>query len=133
MVIQAQGRNDYMSTFYRSQKRILQINPHHPLILALLKKIQDSKQDDIELLVPILFETYAIGSGYDTRQPADFVKSVEALARKELGVSADAKAKVDVKVAEARKVTSKKESEPVETDDAEEAKVIEEEFEKYEL
>jgi heat shock protein 90kDa beta len=105
MVMQNAGRpdQDAMTSYYLGQKRILQINPAHPLILALLEKATAKKTEDIKHIPEVLFETYAIGSGFDPRSPAEFVKSVESLLRQQLGVSESAKADVKVKVAAARK------------------------------
>lgn len=54
-----------MSTFFAKQKKILEINPKHPLILGLLEKADADQFDEkTKELVHVLYETTLIRSGY---------------------------------------------------------------------
>ncbi|KAJ3270285.1 hypothetical protein HDV01_000400 [Terramyces sp. JEL0728] len=92
MVMQSSGKENYMLKFYLDQKRILEINPSHPLIKKLLGIVADGNTDSIKHLPAALFEIYAIGSGYDTRNPTTFVSTLEAVFRDVLGVEQKLKA-----------------------------------------
>ncbi|CAG8585930.1 2464_t:CDS:2 [Diversispora eburnea] len=53
--------NDVMKDFYANQKKVLEINPHHPLIIGLLEKVESGKNDDkLKELVNVLYETTLI-------------------------------------------------------------------------
>lgn len=100
-----QTGDDFMRDFYSKQKKIMEINPAHPIIIALLEKVEkiDSMSEaDVKHLketVHVLYETTLIRSGWDLKNTNDFAARVEKVIRTNLGVSLDAVAKVDVKAA----------------------------------
>ncbi|KAI3648397.1 hypothetical protein MP228_006251 [Amoeboaphelidium protococcarum] len=92
----ASGNEDMMMQYQLMQKKNLEINPKHPLISKLLKKISADEQDSTtEELVNVLYETTAIRSGYMVKDTADFASRIERVLRVNLGVDVDAEAEVD--------------------------------------
>lgn len=72
------GEN-FMAQFLRTQKRTIEINPHHPLIQGLLEKAEEVQGDDVaegELkeILQTLWDTSMVRSGFTIREPSAYVK-----------------------------------------------------------
>ncbi|XP_012258095.2 endoplasmin [Athalia rosae] len=82
-----QKTDDPQKSYYLNQKKTLEINPRHPLIRELLRRVEEDPSDptakDIALM---MFRTATLRSGYMLRETADFALSVEQLMRKNLGI-----------------------------------------------
>lgn len=51
--------------YYANQKRTLEVNPRHPLVKELLKRVETDKEDKTAKdLARVLFETATLRSGY---------------------------------------------------------------------
>jgi len=85
-----QKSDDPQKSYYLNQKKTLEINPRHPLIRELLRRVEvdlsDQTAKDIALM---MFRTATLRSGYMLRETASFADSVEQLMRKSLGISLD--------------------------------------------
>lgn len=85
-----QKSDDPQRTYYLNQKKTLEINPRHPLMRELLKRVNDDPADptakDMALM---LFRTATLRSGYMLKETADFAQSIEVMMRKTLGVPLD--------------------------------------------
>ncbi|XP_012217083.1 endoplasmin [Linepithema humile] len=85
-----QKSDDPQKSYYMNQKKSLEINPRHPLIRELLRRVvvdtSDQTAKDIALM---MFRTATLRSGYMLRETASFADSVEQLMRKSLGISVD--------------------------------------------
>lgn len=85
-----QKTDDPQKNYYLNQKKTLEINPRHPLIRELLRRVEvdttDQTAKDIALM---MFRTATLRSGYMLRETASFADSVEQLMRKTLGISLD--------------------------------------------
>ncbi|KAI8895722.1 Hsp90 protein-domain-containing protein [Globomyces pollinis-pini] len=87
LVLEQQGaRKNPMFDYYMSQKKILDINPTHPIVESLLDHINSGRTDDIKLLPKLIYHVYAIGSGYDIRDPTTLLTTFEPFVRKALNV-----------------------------------------------
>ncbi|XP_054168824.1 endoplasmin-like [Oppia nitens] len=85
---------DTMRDFYLSQKKTLEVNPRHPLIKELLRRIEADKQDPTATNMALLmYETATLRSGFMLADTSSFAQRVETLLRKTLGV--DESAQVD--------------------------------------
>ena len=83
---------DATMNFYLNQKKTLEINPRHPLIKDLLRRVEDSKDDKTALdLANVMIEAATIRSGYDVKDSAGFADRIEAMLRRAMGVSLDEK------------------------------------------
>jgi len=88
---QKSGGDPTMS-YYLNQKKTLEINPRHPLIKDLLRRIEDSKDDKTALdMATVMVEAATLRSGYDLRDSAGFADRIESMLRRAMGVSADEK------------------------------------------
>lgn len=85
-----QKTDDPQRSYYLNQKKTLEINPRHPLIRELLRRVivdpSDQSAKDIALM---MLRTATLRSGYMLRETASFADSVEQLMRKHLGISVD--------------------------------------------
>lgn len=86
---------DPSSNFYATQKKILEINVYHPLVIELNKRMTADPEDKTALdLTRVMFETATLRSGYAIKDSADFAKRIESMLRLSMGVDPDAKAEL---------------------------------------
>lgn len=63
----------------QKQKKIFEINPHHPLITGLLEKVDDLIEDDevaeaeLSETVLVLYQTALVRSGFNVPDPNSYV------------------------------------------------------------
>ncbi|XP_015592342.1 endoplasmin [Cephus cinctus] len=85
-----QKSNDPQKTYYLNQKKTLEINPRHPLIRELLRRVEQDKDDETaKEMALMMFQTATLRSGYMLQHTASFAKSVEQLMGKTLGIPLD--------------------------------------------
>ncbi|KZC14571.1 PREDICTED: endoplasmin [Dufourea novaeangliae] len=85
-----QKSDDPQKTYYLNQKKTLEINPRHPLIRELLRRVEvDGTDETAKDIALMMFRTATLRSGYMLRETASFADSVEQLMRKTLGISLD--------------------------------------------
>ncbi|KAJ3041988.1 hypothetical protein HDV00_008279 [Rhizophlyctis rosea] len=117
-------KDDWRTNAFMMFKKIFEINPDHPVIQAMLKKVEAGQGAEIRDTAYVLFESTAVASGYTVRKPADFAKKIERVVRENLGV--DLEVEADVKVLKAEeKEKEKKEEEEEEEEKKEEAEEVE--------
>ena len=113
---------DVTRDYYLSQKKNLEINPRHPLIRELLRRIEADKEDvQAASMANLMFETATLRSGYMLTDTASFAARVEGLLKSTLGIPETASVDEEDDVEE--------ESTPKEKEDEE----VEAEHEKDEL
>lgn len=55
----------YFCRYYANQKKTLEVNPRHPLVKELLKRVETDKEDKTAKdLARVLFETATLRSGF---------------------------------------------------------------------
>lgn len=101
-------------SYYLNQKKTLEVNPRHPLIKELLRRVNDNPDDaKAKEIAVMMFRTatlrydllflhfkyknartlylnYNYRSGYMLQETADFADNVEKMMRQSLGISIDA-------------------------------------------
>ncbi|GFQ89726.1 endoplasmin [Trichonephila clavata] len=78
---------DTTREYYLSQKKTLEINPRHPLMKELLRRVQSDKSDETAKdMANIMYETATLRSGFMLSDTSSFAQRVEVLLRKTLGV-----------------------------------------------
>ncbi len=83
---------DSMSQYYFNQKKILEINPGHPLIKELLKRVEADAEDPRAMdSVSLMFEAATIRSGYELGDSKGFADRIERMLRTTLNISPDEK------------------------------------------
>lgn len=85
-----QKADDPQRSYYLSQKKTLEINPRHPLMRELLKRVNDDPNDPTAKdMAVMMFRTATLRSGFMLRDTSDFAQSIEIMMRKTLGVPLD--------------------------------------------
>lgn len=85
-----QKSDDPQRSYYLNQKKTLEINPRHPLMKNLLKRVNDDPNDPTaKEMALMLYQTATLRSGYMLRETADFAHNIEVMMRKTLGVPLD--------------------------------------------
>jgi len=114
-IIQSQTHSktqDMQRDYYLNQKKTLEVNPRHPLIKELLRRIEDNPADvSAKDMAVMMFNTATLRSGYPLRDTVNFAEHIETMMRKTLGVD------VDEAIEEEEEITDE---EPPEDDDDEE-------------
>ncbi|XP_027233624.2 endoplasmin isoform X2 [Penaeus vannamei] len=114
-----QKSHDSHRDYYLSQKKTMEINPRHPLVKELLRRVEDDPNDaKAKNIALMMYHTATLRSGYMLKDTVHFAKSVEEMMRQTLGVS----------------LTEQVEEEPEieEQEDEEEEQLLEEEEEEEE-
>lgn len=76
--------------YYSSQKKTYEINPRHPIIKELLRRVEQDSEDETALNnAKILYHTAVLRSGFSIQDQVDFAKSIESIVLKNLNLSSD--------------------------------------------
>jgi len=111
---------DPSQNFYASQKKTLEINPYHPLVKELNKRVTKDAKDEAAMdLARVMFETATLRSGFVIRDSLDFAKRIERMMRMSMGVDLHAAVELPEEEDEEEK---KEEPEEVKDEEEEEAK-----------
>jgi heat shock protein 90kDa beta len=79
---------DSMSNYYFGQKKILEVNPGHPLIKEMLRRVEaDSSDQKAKDLVQLMFESATLRSGYELQNMAGFADRIESMMRSAMNIS----------------------------------------------
>merc|ERR1711967_1896 len=129
MKAQAFQNKDQISMM--SGRKTLEVNANHPVVVDLLSKIKDDKENPAALdTAQVLFQTALIESGYEIADPSALVNRVYRLMSKELGVDPDAPLK-EIEVPEEEEEAEEEEEDKSEEEAEEDGE--KEEGEKEEL
>ncbi|XP_067247792.1 endoplasmin [Chanodichthys erythropterus] len=109
-----QTGKDISTNYYASQKKTLEINPKHPLIKEMLKRVKEDAEDQTAAdLAVVLFETATLRSGYQLSDTKAYGDRIERMLRLSMNVDLDAQ------------VEEEPEDEPEEqTEEAEDEEVV---------
>merc|ERR1712084_219048 len=119
-VMKAQSFQNKDQIGMMSGRKTLEVNPNHPVVIDLLNKIKEDKENAAAKdTAQVLFQTALIESGYELADASALVNRVYRLMSKELGVDPDAPIK-EVEVPEGEEEAEEDEKE--EEDDSEEDK-----------
>jgi heat shock protein 90kDa beta len=92
-----QKTDDPQRTYYLNQKKTMEINPRHPLIREMLRRIESNGDDDEQAkdMALMMFRTATLRSGYMLQETSDFADSIERMMRLTLGIPLDEKPEED--------------------------------------
>merc|ERR1712057_148020 len=115
MKAQAFQNKDQMSMM--AGRKTLEVNANHPVVVDLLNKVKDDKENPAALdTAQVLFQTALIESGYEIADPSALVNRVYRLMSKELGVDPDAPIK-EVEIPEEEEEAEEEDKDDSEGDD----------------
>uniref|UniRef100_A0A1L8DUF4 Putative heat shock protein 90 n=1 Tax=Nyssomyia neivai TaxID=330878 RepID=A0A1L8DUF4_9DIPT len=87
-----QKADDPQRTYYLGQKKILEVNPRHPLIRELLRRVEADTDDLVAKdMAVMMFQTATLRSGYMLKETSGFADSIERMMRQTLGIDPDEK------------------------------------------
>merc|ERR1711963_930711 len=82
--------HDMQRDYYLNQKKALEINPRHPLIKELLRRVEDNPDDAVAKdMALMMFNTATLRSGYMLRDTIAFSNHIESMMRDTLGIDKD--------------------------------------------
>ncbi|XP_074533928.1 endoplasmin isoform X1 [Halichoeres trimaculatus] len=85
-----QTGKDISTNYYASQKKTLEINPKHPLIKQMLKRVNEDPEDQTASdLAVVLFETATLRSGYQLADTKAYGDRIERMLRLSMNVDLD--------------------------------------------
>jgi len=87
---QAYASSDKQHPFMNS-KRVLEINPSHPVVKELLERVKEGPDTETTELATVLYETALLNSGYSLHDTHGFSKRFFKLFNGALGIPKDAK------------------------------------------
>ncbi|KAJ0179637.1 hypothetical protein K1T71_004228 [Dendrolimus kikuchii] len=88
-----QKADDAQRRHHLTQKKMLEINPRHPVVAELLRRVQEDPDDKEAIAVAhTLYRTAALRSGYMLQegQAVDFADAIEGMLQRSLGIAPDA-------------------------------------------
>ncbi|OEL25927.1 Endoplasmin-like protein [Dichanthelium oligosanthes] len=116
-IMQAQTLSDSSKQAYMRGKRVLEINPRHPIIKELRDKVaQDNEGEGLKQTARLVYQTALMESGFNLPDPKDFASSIYRSVQKSLDLSPDATVEEEDEAEEQpeieEKESAKEESEP---------------------
>ncbi|XP_059611317.1 endoplasmin [Phlebotomus argentipes] len=85
-----QKADDPQRSYYLSQKKILEVNPRHPLIRELLRRVEGDAEDPLaKEMAVMMFRTATLRSGFMLRETSGFADTIERMMRQTLGIDPD--------------------------------------------
>ncbi|XP_020606732.1 endoplasmin-like isoform X2 [Orbicella faveolata] len=119
---------DPSNEYYANQKKTLEVNPRHPLVKELLKRVETDKEDKTAKdLARVLFETATLRSGYLIKDSQDFAGRIERMLRLSMGVDLEAMVEPEEEEAEEKEEEEDKDGEEVDAEGDKEDEKTEEE------
>merc|ERR1719187_2882841 len=92
---------DMQRDYYLNQKKALEINPRHPLIKELLRRVEDNPGDGVaKEMALMMYNTATLRSGYMLKDTVNFALNIEKMMRQTLGVDQDEAVEEEVELSE---------------------------------
>jgi len=114
---QAYGQRDHPSS---NAKRILEINPHHPVIKELLERVKEQTDEaDKETIdmATLLYEAASLNSGYTLSDPHSFSSRFFKIFNGAMGIPKDAKVEeIEVEIDDEEEVAAEPDAEEINLD-----------------
>merc|ERR1719150_2495998 len=120
--------------YYLNQKKTLEVNPRHPLIKELLRRVEDNPADKTATdMALMMYNTATLRSGYSLKDTVNFAQQIEAMMRQTLGVDADEQVEQEEEITDEEPPEEDADEEEEEEDEDEEEEEVEEDAPKDEL
>ncbi|KAK8648914.1 hypothetical protein V6N13_129656 [Hibiscus sabdariffa] len=100
-IMQAQTLSDANKQSYMKGKKILEINPRHPIIKELRARVaKDPEDEGVKQTAQLVYQTALMESGFSLPDPKDFASRIYSSVRSSLTISPDATVEEDDDVEE---------------------------------
>ncbi|KAH7692591.1 Heat shock protein Hsp90 family protein [Dioscorea alata] len=95
-IMQSQTLSDASKQAYMRGKRVLEINPRHPIIKELRERVAlDSKDESAKQAAKLMYQTALMESGFMLNDPKEFATSIYDSVKASLKISSDAEVEED--------------------------------------
>ena len=112
---------DMQRDYYLNQKKAMEINPRHPLIKELLRRVEDNPEDAVaKEMALMMFNTATLRSGYMLKDTVAFAQHIESMMRDTLGVDKDEAVEEEEELVEDDAVDDEDDEDEEEEDDEDE-------------
>ncbi|XP_056311904.1 endoplasmin [Danio aesculapii] len=116
-----QTGKDISTNYYASQKKTLEINPKHPLIKEMLRRVNEDAEDKTAAdLAVVLLETATLRSGYQLQDTKAYGDRIERMLRLSMNVDLDAQVEEEPEEEPEEQTEEAEDEEEVQADEAEE-------------
>lgn len=111
-IMHSQTLSDASKQAYMRGKRVLEINPRHPIIKALRERVvTDPEDESVKLTAKLIYQTALMESGFDLSDPKDFASHIYSSVKSSLNISPDATVEEEEDEAEEPEIETKAEEE----------------------
>uniref|UniRef100_A0A0V0ITP1 Endoplasmin homolog n=1 Tax=Solanum chacoense TaxID=4108 RepID=A0A0V0ITP1_SOLCH len=116
-IMHSQTLSDASKQAYMRGKRVLEINPRHPIIKALRERVvTDPEDESVKLTAKLIYQTALMESGFDLSDPKDFASHIYSSVKSSLNISPDATVEEEEDEAEEPEIEAKAEEESASED-----------------
>ncbi|CAN6722381.1 unnamed protein product [Malus baccata var. baccata] len=89
-IMQSQTLSDANKQGYMRGKRILEINPRHPIIKELRERVVKNAEDEsVKLTAQLIYQTALMESGFNLPDPKDFASRIYSSVKSSLNINPD--------------------------------------------
>ncbi|XP_073031433.1 endoplasmin homolog [Primulina eburnea] len=90
-IMQSQTLSDANKQAYMRGKRVLEINPRHPIIKELRERVvKDPEDESVKQTAQLMYQTALMESGFILNDPKDFASRIYSSVKNSLNISPDA-------------------------------------------
>ncbi|KAL6574412.1 heat shock protein 90 [Orobanche hederae] len=90
-IMQSQTLSDANKQAYMRGKRVLEINPRHPIIKELRERVvKDPEDESVKQTAQLMYQTALVESGFLVNDPKDFASRIYSSVKSSLNISPDA-------------------------------------------
>ncbi|KAJ4702138.1 heat shock protein 90, partial [Melia azedarach] len=128
-IMQSQTLSDASKQAYMRGKRVLEINPRHPIIKELRERVvKDPEDEGVKQTAQLIYQTALMESGFMLSDPKDFASRIYTTLKSSLNISPDATVEEEDDVEETEAQTETKEASAANDDADEEPSAVKDEL-----
>ncbi|XP_059278966.1 endoplasmin homolog [Lycium ferocissimum] len=118
-IMHSQTLSDASKQAYMRGKRVLEINPRHPIIKELRERVvNDPEDENVKLTAKLIYQTALMESGFELSDPKDFASHIYSSVKSSLNISPDATVEEEAEEAEEPEIETKAEESASEDSEA---------------